>query len=1003
MSSLIPDSEILDVSSVKRKLKASTGQKFWRSLNQLSGTPAFRRFVESEFPTMAGPEDVDRRSFMKLMGASMALAGMTGCTKQPKEHIVPYVKQPEEYVPGKPLFYATALTAAGYGTGLLIESHTGRPTKIEGNPEHPASQGATDARTQARILELYDPDRSQIVKYRGRISTWDMFISAMAPVLSGHQADGGEGLRLLTGALSSPTAAAQIEAFKAKFPKARWHVHEPESSDNALAGTRLAFGEALEAQYNLKDADVIVSLDADMLNTGPDAVSNAQVFASRRDVADHHHAEMNRLYVLECTPTVTGAAADHRLALSPSDLAVFAQQLAAGCGVALSNLPGGGHRDWVSAIAADLKAHLGRCLVVAGREQPPAIHALAHAMNQALGAVGRTVQYTRPVLASVAGEPLADLAADMHEGRVKTLITAGVNPVYNAPADLKFENALKTVPTRVHMGLFEDETARQSHWHLPEAHELESWGDVRAFDGTVTIQQPMILPLYGGKSRIELFDILLGKPGRKPYDVVKAHWEAKKPSADFDAVWKTAIHDGHMPGTALERITPRAADVSAVQATLPAAASGLSLVLRADPCIGDGSMANNGWLQELPKPLSKITWENALLISPALGRTEHLADGDIVTLTAGKRQVEVPVWTVPGHPANAVTLYLGYGRTRAGKVGSNIGVSAYALQSSDALWHLDGVTIAKTGRSATLACTQDHQSMEGRNHVRSGTLDTYKHNHHFVHDMDHHPAGKTSMYPDYEYKGYKWGMVIDLNSCIGCNACTVACQSENNIVVVGKDQVTRGREMHWIRVDRYFEGEVDEPSVHHQPVPCMHCEQAPCEPVCPVGATVHSDEGLNDMVYNRCVGTRYCSNNCPYKVRRFNFYHYNDDETESLKLQRNPNVTVRMRGVMEKCTYCVQRINAARITANNEGRKIKDGEVVTACQQACPTRAITFGDLNDPESRVSKLSSRDLNYALLGELGVRPRTTYLAKLSNPNPALVPHGPGDDHHGHDHHG
>jgi MoCo/4Fe-4S cofactor protein with predicted Tat translocation signal len=1006
MSSLIKTTDILDVSAVRRRLKSESGRKMWRSMNELADTPAFNKFLDVEFPAAAGAEDVDRRNFIKLMGASMALAGVTGCTKQPTEHIIPYVKQPEQLIPGRPLFFASALSMGGFSSGVLVESHMGRPTKIEGNPEHPASLGRSDVWMQARILDLYDPDRSQAIRENARISTWDHFLAQLKKTLAALP-EGGDGLRLLTGEISSPTLAARIAALLELYPKAKWHTHEPVSHDVVYQGTELAFGEKLDVNYDLKNADVIVSLDSDFLYSGPAALPMARDFAEGRDVSDHH-AKMNRLYALECTPSVTGSSADHRLALSPGELAAFAQDLASHVGVKLPHAAHGPHEKWVSAIADDLKKHMGRCVVIAGDQQPAEIHALAHAMNSALGATSRTVNYTAPVLAhaAVGADSLASLVADIDAEQVKALFVVESNPVYTAPAELNFVDAYKKVPFRMHHGSHEDETGVLSHWHIDAAHSLESWGDGRAFDGTVSVTQPLIEPLYDGKNAIEIIDALVGKPGIPTYEAVKSHWEGELGTVSFLASWKTAIHDGVIKGTQFNNVKPKnALNGDAVAGAIAALQhEGDTLVLRPDPCVWDGTFSNSGWMQELPKPLSKLTWDNAALVSPAYAKEHGLEDGNMVTVAVDEQSVNAPVWIVPGHPRHTVTLHLGYGREAAGRIGSGVGVSAYALQTNADRWSRAGVTLTPTGQSITMAGTQDHHSMEGRNSVRTGSLDEFKKNPKFVHEMDHHMpgTGDTSLYKHFKYDGYKWGMVIDLNSCLGCNACTTACQAENNITVVGKDQVSRGREMHWIRVDRYYEGDQENPDVHHQPVACTHCEQAPCEVVCPVGATVHSDEGLNDMVYNRCVGTRYCSNNCPYKVRRFNFYHYNDDISESKKLMRNPNVTVRMRGVMEKCTYCVQRINAARITAKNAGRKIRDGEIRTACQQACPTGAITFGDLNDPKSKVTLLKARETNYSLLGELGVRPRTTYLAKIKNTNPALAGAAPtGDQEHDHNH--
>jgi molybdopterin-containing oxidoreductase family iron-sulfur binding subunit len=668
----------------------------------------------------------------------------------------------------------------------------------------------------------------------------------------------------------------------------------------------------------------------------------------------------------------------------------------------------------VAPIAKDLQAHAGRCLVLAGETQPAAVHALAHAINERLGNVGRTVAYgpspeARPVDQRAS---LEELVTQMAAGKVDLLLVLHANPVYSAPAELRFAEALDKVPIRIHHGLYDDETAERCHWHVPEAHALEAWGDARAFDGTVTIQQPLIAPLYPGcKSAHEVLAAFTSRPERASHDIVKDHWKAKAPAADFQAWWRKSLHDGLVLGSAFPERPVRVRPGEWMKGA--PAGQGLELAFRPDPSVWDGRFANNGWLQELPKALTKITWENAALLSPALAerlgigigrsfdgapeaagvQTPYGTEVDEVTLSLGGRSVLAPAVVVPGHPDDVVTIHLGYGRRRAGRVGTGAGFDAYALRTGDALWNAAGLEVKRTGRRRRIAGTQDHWTMAGRAIVRAKPIEDYRHHPHVFREMAEDPDPSLTLYPSHAYEGHAWGMSIDLSACVGCNACVVACQAENNIPVVGKEQVARGREMHWIRVDRYYASDdparvLDNPETYHQPVPCMHCENAPCEVVCPVAATAHSDEGLNDMVYNRCVGTRYCSNNCPYKVRRFNFFLYNDWTTESLKLQRNPDVTVRSRGVMEKCTYCVQRINEARIAARNEGRGIRDGEIRTACQQACPAQAIVFGDVNDAASRVSRLKAEARNYGLLTELNTRPRTTYLAALRNPNPELA---------------
>ncbi|HSC78132.1 MAG TPA: 4Fe-4S dicluster domain-containing protein, partial [Candidatus Acidoferrales bacterium] len=938
-------------------------------------------YLHREFPENASEwnDPIGRRRFLQLMAASLALAGISAaCTRQPTESIVPYVRQPEQFIPGRPLYYATAMTLGGYATGLLVESHLGRPTKIEGNELHPASLGATDSFAQASILSLYDPDRSQVVLEAGRISTWSAFLAALNRALVNQAAKRGAGLRILTETVTSPTLANQIQALLAKYPEAKWHQYEPVNRDNAREGARLAFGQVVETQYRFDKADVILSLDADFLGSGPGSVRYARDFMQRRR-AGATGGGMNRLYVIESTPSLTGALADHRLALPPRYVLPSADfvrnQLDSDIRFAPKAVPE--LLRWEATVASDLDEHRNSSIVIAGDGEPPIVHALAHAINNKLGNVDKTVIYTDPVEANPVNQvdSLRELAADMEAGNVELLVMLGGNPVYNAPADLDFAAKLNKVPFRVHLSLYEDETSYLCHWHVPEAHYLEAWGDARAFDGTVTIQQPLIAPLYAGKPAYELLAALNGQPGASAYDIIRNYWRKASSTRDFEVFWRRAVHDGVIEGTALpsKKVTlNRDAIARAVETGVRP--EGIEVVFRPDSTVYDGRFANNGWLQELPKPLTKLTWDNVCLMSPATAQNfgvapsqrlgvaapkplqvvAGLSNGDVVEIRHEGRSVRAPVWISPGHADDSVTVFLGYGRQRAGRVGTGIGYNAYAIRTSSAPWFATDVQIIKTGERYALACTQNHHSMEGRALVRAGTIEEYQKHPDFVQEMGEEPPRALSLYPEHKYEGYAWGMAIDLNSCTGCGACVVACQAENNIPIVGKEQVARGREMHWLRVDRYFKGALDAPETYHQPVPCMHCENAPCELVCPVAATVHSDEGLNDMVYNRCIGTRYCSNNCPYKVRRFNFLHFADYSTPSLKLLNNPDVTVRTRGVMEKCTYCVQRINLVRIEAEKEGRKIQDGEIRTACQQVCPTEAIVFGDINDPASQVSQ-------------------------------------------------
>ncbi|NWG14934.1 MAG: TAT-variant-translocated molybdopterin oxidoreductase [Acidobacteria bacterium] len=984
------EKEALDLSAIRARLAQAKGRRYWRSLEEIAETPAFKEFLYREFPQGAAEwtDQLSRRSFLKVMGASLALAGLTSCSGQLAEKILPYVRQPEELIPGKPLFYASAMTLGGYATGVLVESHEGRPTKIEGNPDHPASLGSSDPFMQASILELYDPDRSQVVtRFGTRISTWDAFIQSLQTELDSLQANQGAGLRILTGLVTSPTLTSQLDAILAEFPQAKWHQYEPAGSDNARAGARLAFGRDVETIYNLAKADVVLSLDANFLGEGPAHIRYARDFSDKRRVWTGQTTQ-NRLYVVESTPSITGAKADHRLPLRASQMELFARAVAEAVGVKVGGAELAEHADWIAAVAGELQSHRGTGLVIAGNQQPPIVHALAHALNEALGNVGQTVLYTDPVAANPVDEmaSLRELAEDMAADRVQLLIILDRNPVYEAPADLQFAELMFKVKTRIHLGLYEDETAELCQWHIPGLHYLEMWGDARAYDGTVSIIQPLIAPLYDGKSAYELLAAVLGQTGVSNLDLVRGYWQGQSSGGDFEARWRTALHNGIMADTTLPAtsVSVQADFGSAPQAVGP---QSLEIVFRPDPSVWDGCFANNGWLQELPKPMTKITWDNVALVSPATAERLGLSNEQVVELRYRERSVRAPVWITPGHADNSVTVHLGFGRSRAGSVGNGVGFNAYTLRTSEAPWFDTGLEISPTSEQYSLVTTQQHFNMEGRELVRTATLADYQARPDFAQE---HSAGEgkhISLYPEYEYDGNAWGMTIDLTTCIGCNACTIACQAENNIPVVGKDQVLRGREMHWIRVDTYFEGELDNPAAHFQPVPCMHCEKAPCELVCPVVATVHDAEGLNNMVYNRCVGTRYCSNNCPYKVRRFNFLQYSNEDVPVLKLLMNPDVTVRQRGVMEKCTYCVQRINAARIEAKKENRAIRDGEIVTACQQACPTQAIIFGNINDKGSQVAQSKATPLNYGLLVELNTEPRTTYLAEVKNPNAEL----------------
>ena len=986
----------LDIVQVRSEIEQKNAPEFWRSLEELANKPEFREMMHREFPKGASEwvDAVSRRGFLKLMGSSLALAGMSACTKQPFEPIVPYVKQPEELVLGRPMFYATAFTLGGYATPLLVTSREFRPIKIEGNDRHQASLGGTDVYAQASILNLYDPDRSQNITYLGNISNWSEFVAAMREPLSAQQAKGGAGIRILSQSFSSPTFTNQMQQVLKRFPQAKWHFWEPISRDNVYEGARIAFGQPVETSYKLDAAAVIVSLDADFLYAGfPGMTRYARDFATRRDPDS---GNMSRFYAIESTPTSTGAKADHRLSLKASQIEAFLLELLTSKSANIQQAP-----EFVRAIQRDLDSHPGSSVIIPGDHQTPVVHALAHALNQKLGNVGKTVIYSDPLLSYTGNQTdsLKELISDMKAGKVEMLVILGGNPVYDAPADFSFYDALKNsnTPLRIHLGLHNDETAELCHWHLNEAHYLEAWGDTRAYDGTVSIVQPLIAPLYGGKSALELLALFGGQNEPTAHELVQNYWKAKHTGADFDMWWRKSLEQGWIEGTTSQ---PKSASLKTTnfESSIPPGQNTIEINFRRDPSIYDGRFANNGWLQELPKPMTKLTWDNPLLMSPAMAERMGIKTMDMVRveLESGK-SLDLPVWIQAGHPDNSITVFLGYGRAKAGRVGNGQGFNTYMLRTSDAPYFANSVKqITNRGQRYILASTQGYQTMDvGVDHrpvLRVKDLEDYKKEPTFD---EENPRPNETLYPGYDYKDepYAWGMAIDLNACVGCNNCIIACQAENNIPVVGKYQVNHGRHMHWLRVDTYYQGDRDNPRAYFQPVPCMQCENAPCELVCPVGATTHSTEGLNDMVYNRCVGTRYCSNNCPYKVRRFNFLLFQDWNTPQFKMQRNPDVTVRSRGVMEKCTYCVQRINHHRIDAEvastREGRdiRIRDGELLTACQQSCPANAIVFGNINDPNSVVAKWKTKSRNYGLLDDLNTRPRTTYVAAVRNPNSEL----------------
>jgi MoCo/4Fe-4S cofactor protein with predicted Tat translocation signal len=997
------DQKQLNFSDFRARVGDLRGKEFWRSLEELSRSEVFDEFFAQEFPQQAVPleKGVDRRDFLKLMSASVAMAGLTAC-RQPADAIVPYVNQPESIIPGKPIYFASAMALGGVATGVLVESHMNRPTKIDGNPEHPSSLGASDAFMQASILGLYDPDRSQVIRKLGDTATWGDFIGAIQPVLTAAKTNGA-GLRILTQTTTSPTFGAQMQALLAQYPGMKWHQWEAVNRDGVREGGRLAFGRYVNTHYDFTKANVVVSLGSDFLGEGPGHLRYARDFMSRRRVRTVGVApltSMNRLYAIEGSMSNTGSVADHRIVVKPSQIEAIARAILAGQGTS----------PVINTLIKDLQANRGAAIVIAGEEQSAAVHAIAHAINAQLGNIGTTVIVTEPIEVAPVNQlaSLQELVRDINGGAVQALIILGGNPVFDAPVDLQFAKALDKVPFRAHQSLYYDETSLRCHWHIPETHYLETWTDARAHDGTVSIVQPLIAPLYNGRSPHEVIGSLLGGLDQTPYESVRAYWQTQGAT---DATWRKWLHDGLIADSALPPIAVAAGAIPPATSNQQPA-TGFEVELRHDPTIYDGRFANNGWLQELPKPQTKITWDNVLIVSPktatkigydpeerdALVNEKQTRFADVAYRGVTMR---LPIWVVPGYAEDVATVYFGHGREKSGRIGTGTGFNTYPFRFSDALHGGSGARITMSNdapRIYHVACTQEHQSIDPkvvgeRGLIRAATFEEYKQNPRYTQEAHHGGEstgeGDESMYKEWDYSDkHAWAMVIDTSVCTGCNGCVVACQSENNIAIVGKAEVLRERELHWLRIDRYFRGDADNPEVFHEPVPCMQCENAPCEPVCPVEATSHSEDGLNDMTYNRCVGTRYCSNNCPYKVRRFNFFGYSDYDTPSLKPMRNPDVTIRTRGVMEKCTYCVQRINLAKIDAEKEGRRVRDGEVVTACQQACPTQAIVFGDMNDKTSHVAKLKAELHHYALLEELQTRPRTTYLGTIRNPHPDLA---------------
>jgi len=1016
---------------------APSGRTYWRSLDQLADTPEFRDWVERRFPQsmrelLTGV--VDRRHFLQLMAASLGLAGLAGC-RRPELKALPYSKPPTEIVPGLPDFYATAIPHRGAFFPVLVETHEGRPTKIEGNPRHPDSGGSSDATAQASVLDLYDPDRAGPVLQKGQPATWQDYDAFASKHYAAIRQKKGKGLRILAEDLASPSLDLLRNHVQSVLPEAHWHVYDPLARIGGRDGAAIAFGSPVIPRYQFDRAQVILSLDGDFLGLEEDGTRHHRGFAQSR-LSDGNQPAMNRLYVVESRFTITGGMADHRLRLPSSHVVEYTLALARELvsGEKLVPSPGSPQATlrqalasfqpvlkfdpgWIREVAADLRAHAGKGIVIAGRRQPALVHALVFALNALLDNLGKTIELRKPPARPASGT-LQELISAIDKNDVETLLILGGNPAHSAPADLGFADRLERVPTTIRLGLHADETSRLATWHLPAAHALEAWGDARAGDGSLLAIQPMIEPLFDGRNMLEELARLSKYEPASAYEIVRRAFrkESGVAEASFEAEWRKFLHEGMSAVGAYPAEKPSLhwdavarAVTSFRPASVPLSASNLELVLERDAKVDDGRFANNGWLQELPNPITKLAWGNAALLSPATARELGVADGDLVRLDLDGRSLEIVAMVLPGQADYSVGVALGYGRTACGRVGQEVGYNAYALRTAKTPDVATGMKISRTGRQATLATTQEHHTMEGRDLIRELTLA----------DLGVHSTGAEHGHegelPDIQtppvvHGDHQWGMAIDLNTCTGCSACVLACQSENNIPLVGKEEVPRGRSMHWIRIDRYFAGDPNEPEMVHQPVACAQCEKAPCEVVCPTNATVHGDEGLNIMVYSRCIGTRYCSNNCPYKVRRFNYFNYNERPldklwygplaewgmAETLKMQKNPDVSVRARGVMEKCTYCVQRIERARIgmrvaAGGAPPGKIPDGTVVPACAQACPAQAIVFGDLSDPQSKVSRIKRQARNYDLLGEINTKPRTSYLARLRNPNPRMLSGG------------
>ncbi|MCJ2026243.1 TAT-variant-translocated molybdopterin oxidoreductase [Methylobacterium sp. J-067] len=968
-----------DLTALRARLDGGDGPRFWRSLDAVADSEEFRTYLAAEFPAATRlAMQPGRRGFLKLMAASFALGGLAACGgPDGRDYEVPYVKEPERIVPGAVLSYASSALFDGFGNGILVTTRNGRPLKIEGNPDHPWSRGGTDVLAQASILGLYDPFRSQAVQHLGRPASWASFEAAMLGETERWRAARGKGVALLTGPVTSPTLAAELDKLRAAYPEMRWYSGS--TRDGIHEGARRAFGRPVETLPDFAKAKTIVALDGDFLDLGPGQVGLSRRWADARRAA-LAQGRLLPLFSAAPTPGLTSSKADDALPVSAGRLEEIARaMLAAAAGGAAPEGTDPAAR-WARRAWDSLNAARGAGIVTAGLTASPDLHDLVHRLNGALGNEGATLRHVSPAVQDGAGS-LADLAKAMDGGEVQALIVLGTNPVYDAPGALDFAARMERVPLKIHAGLYFDETGAHADWHLPLAHPLESWGDVRSLDGTVGLIQPTVSPFYNGHTPQEIVAFLARADGAAdPLALLKARWRGQgEDESAFEARFAEALRTGFLPDSAAPA---EAVTLTAAAATPPAPAGGLEVVFRLDGTLYDGTHADLAWLQELPKPLTKVVWENVVAVSPALAAREKLADGDLVRIEAGGRSVTGPAWILPGQAADTVTLSLGYGRTVPDHLSQGLGYDAGALRSPETPWRLSGARLVRTGERRMPATTQHLGALpddeEGRQIIRTQVPGGAP-------AGDPKDANPPSFYPPPEsqdrWTAAQWGMAIDLDACTGCNACVTACQAENNIPVVGREEVARGRWLGWIRIDRYYEGDPEAPATHFQPVNCMHCESAPCELGCPVEATLHDSEGLNLQVYNRCVGTRTCQSYCPYKVRRFNYLDYSGGMPPVTQQQRNPEVTVRARGVMEKCTYCIQRIAAARIdSAKDAHAPIPDGTVETACQGACPTRAITFGNVADPDSQVSVAKRDPRNYSLLGHLNTKPRTTYLAGL-----------------------